>query len=75
MSLYFTFFIDLGFSARLVALPITINVALLLAEISYLSFVSLGIIAFPRSTGCKMAGRQSLEWETNFHFLAIYVVM
>ena len=33
-----------------------------------------GIIAFPRSTGCKMAGRQSLECETNLYFLAIYVV-
>ena len=33
-----------------------------------------GKITFPGSTGCKMAGRQSLKCETNFHFLAIYIV-
>ena len=33
-----------------------------------------GIISFPGSTGCKMAGCQSLDCETNFHFLAIYIV-
>ena len=33
-----------------------------------------GEITFPGSTGCKMAGRQSSKCETNFHFLAIYIV-
>ena len=70
-------------SLELVFKPILVKVVL--SELRYSNFHSKfqyllfrafqkGIIAFPRSTGCKMAGRQSLECETNFHFLAIYIV-